>query len=356
MTTAQAYGMENIRSRPDRESVSHKCERSFRPPWFLRNGHVQTLAGMYLYGSRSASQRGLTVQRTSGRVQLSDGDRLVFQDECPAGWKPGDRVALFLHGLGGSHASPHMTRTATRFREQQIRTVRLDWRGCGAGGGLARAPYHSGRSNDLEETLQHLQELFPGSPFTVVGFSLGGNILLKWLGEACAETNSPVGVDRAIAVCPPIDLSLTVDSLTKGWGRLYGDYFCRSILREVAYRRRRHPDTLIPDGWGKRLPKTIYEFDDTFTAPICGFQSAQDYYSKSSSGQRLSSITVPTLIVAAQDDPLIPFEQFKTATFSASTTLTAPRHGGHLGFCHWGGHAWLDQRIVEWGTHTAESA
>jgi predicted alpha/beta-fold hydrolase len=320
----------------------------FRPSWFFRNGHVQTLAGMYIYGPRANRHNSAPCPSTSGDVLLSDGDRLVYQDDCPAGWKPGDRVALLLHGLSGSHASPDMTRIASLLNQKNVRTVRLDWRGCGAGVALARYPYHSGRSDDLLAAIAEITLRCPGSPMTVIGVSLGGNVALKLLGEARGAAECLAAVDRAIAVCPPIDLTTTVKSLRNGLAQLYDRHFCKVCISDVRHRQRFRPDAIVPEGWFARLPRTLYEFDDTFTAPVSGFESAADYYAKSSSNQFLPAIKIPTLVIAAQDDPVVPFHQFQVADYSSTTKLLAPRHGGHMGFCTAHGLGWLDQHIVAW--------
>ncbi len=321
--------------------------QQFLPPWYFRNGHIQTLAGLYVFSPR-ASLRGLSVSATMGEIALDDGDRLVYHDDCPAEWKPGDRIALLLHGLGGSHASPYLVRIAGRLNQLRVRTFRLDWRGCGAGAALARYPYHSGRSEDLDATIRGLQNRCPGSAVSLIGFSLGGNVALKWLGELSRNRGMQTRVDRAVAVCPPIDLHFTVSAMRRGWGKLYDRYFCKGCIQAVRHRRGLRPDTVVPEGWFSRQPRTLYEFDDTFTAPVSGFQSADDYYARSSANQFLSSITVPTLVLAAQDDPLIPYEQFRIADYSGTTELLAPTHGGHLGFCNRRGQDWLDEQVIAW--------
>ncbi|WP_175517065.1 YheT family hydrolase [Planctomicrobium piriforme] len=323
-------------------------EDLFSPPVFFRNGHVQTLAGMYVYSPWAGRERSSFGVSLSGEVLLSDDDRLVYQDDRPKNWQSGDRVALLLHGLGGSHASHYMSRIARLLNQHNVRAFRLDWRGCGAGVTLARYPYHSGRSSDLAATLAEIQARCPGSPITVIGFSLGGNVTLKLLGETQNSLGSFAAIDRAVAVCPPIDLNMTVTSLGKGWSQLYDRYFCKACTRDVRNRQRQRPDAIIPDGWFSRLPRTLYEFDETFTAPVSGFESAAEYYARSSANQFLAAITVPTLVIAAQDDPLIPFAQFKAADYSAATKLLAPQHGGHLGFCTPRGLGWLDRQILNW--------
>lgn len=320
----------------------------FRPSWIFRNGHVQTLAGIYVFGPWAGRNDSNSCTSTVSEILLSDGDRLIYHDDCPADWKPGNRAALLLHGLSGSHASPYVSRIARLLNQKNVRTLRLDWRGCGAGIALARYPYHSGRSDDLSAAITEIKLRCPGSPITVIGFSLSGNITLKLLGEAGHCAKSPIEVDRAIAVCPPIDLSTTVKSLRKGLTRLYDSYFCKALIRDVRNRQRLRPDAIVPSGWYARPPRTLYEFDDTFTAPVSGFDSAADYYAKSSSNQFLAAIRVPTLVIAAQDDPVIPFNQFEAADYSPLIKLLAPRHGGHLGFCTARGLGWLDHHIVEW--------
>lgn len=320
----------------------------FRPPWYFRNGHVQTLAGMYVYGPRADRPNSTPCTSTTGEIVLDDGDRLVYHDDLPAGWMPGDRVALLLHGLSGSHASPDMSRIARLLNQKNVRTMRLDWRGCGAGAALARYPYHSGRSNDLLATLAEITIRCSCSPITVIGISLGGNVALKLLGEPRDSAECLSAVDRAIVVCPPIDLSATVKSLRKGLTQLYDRYFCKACIRDVRQRQQVRPDAVIPDGWSARPPRTLYEFDETFTAPVSGFASAADYYTQSSSNQFLAAIQIPTLVIVAQDDPIVPFQQFRAADYSSTTKLLAPRHGGHVGFCTARGLGWLDRQIVDW--------
>ena len=150
---------------------------AFRPHPLLRGGHFQTLAGFYLTG------RPLAYKAQQHRVALADGDQLVLHDDQPADWQPGDRAALLIHGLAGCHQSSYMPRVAAALEERGIRVFRLDLRGCGAGVGLARMPYHGGRSEDAAAALETLTRLCPDSPVALVGFSMGGNIALKLLGE-----------------------------------------------------------------------------------------------------------------------------------------------------------------------------
>ena len=320
----------------------------FRPPWMFRNGHIQTLAGTYVFGHGPKRYRLPAATSTLGEVSIGDGDRLVYHDDCPPTWRAGDPIALLLHGLAGSHLSPYMGRIAAQLYRQNIRAIRLNWRGCGTGMLLARYPYHSGRSEDLLATIDTLHDRFPSSPITVIGFSMGGKVALKLLGEAGAVGNGTAGIARAVAVCPPIDLSVTIEYISTGWARVYDAYFAKTCVRNVRSRQQVRPDAIVPEGWFAQPPRCMREFDESFTAPVCGFASASDYYAKCSARPFLPTISVPTLIIAAQDDPVIPFGPFADATLSPTTQLRAPKHGGHLGFITHAGPCWLDQQIVNW--------
>ena len=314
----------------------------FRPHPLLRGGDFQTLAGAYLPGPRciyKAQQR---------LVALPDGDRLVLHDDCPAAWQPGDRVALLIHGLSGCHQSPYMKRNALRLEEVGVRVFRMDLRGCGAGVGLARLPYHSGRSEDAAAALLAIAELCPASPVALVGFSMGGNIALKLLGElgegVCGH------LDRAVAVCPPIDLAPAVEQLHRPRTRLYERHFVRRLVMKVKERERALPDLPVTDF--RRLPRSLWEFDDVFTAPVCGFGRAINYYREAGAIRVAEGIRLPALVIASQDDPLIPATPLERLRACPSVELRITRHGGHIGFVGWreGGRRWLDERIVEWVT------
>lgn len=320
----------------------------FHPWWPLRNGHVQTLAGTYVFGRWTGRRALPQVTLTLGEVAVDDGDRLVYLDDCPPGWRLGDPVVLLLHGLSGDHNSPYMRRIASKFYRRQIRVVRLDWRGSGAGMKLARYPYHSGRSADLLAAVEALQDRIPDSPLNVVGFSMGGNILLKLLGEVGAAGKGGAGISKAIAVCPPIDLVFTIDSLQSGLASLYDRFFAKACFRDVCRRQQQRPDAVIPDGWFARRPRTLREFDESFTAPVCGFASANDYYIRSGAIRFLSTIAMETLIIATADDPVIPFDQFVKADYPPHVKLHATRHGGHMGFVTARGSGWMDDQILSW--------
>lgn len=310
----------------------------FRPHPLLFNGHLQTI---FAHCFDAAPPLPATETWT---CSLDGDDRLVLHDDAPADWPDGGPVCLLVHGLGGSHASAYLRRIARKLSQRGVRVVRMDLRGCGAGAGLARRPYHGGLSGDVDCALRAAAERAPGSLLLLVGFSLGGNLCLKLLAEYGASP--PAYLRAALAVCPPVDLALSVQRL----GRVYSRYFARLLWRRVRESRALGP--YAPNVALSRAPRNLLAFDEQFTAPAWGFADAADYYARSSSGPRLESITVPTTILAAADDPLVPIAALRAAALSPSTVLELTSCGGHMGFiCPRGLVAdgrWMDAYVVEW--------
>jgi predicted alpha/beta-fold hydrolase len=313
----------------------------FRPHPLFRGGHAQTLAGAYL--------PGVPVPYRAKRhtVRLPDGDSLVLHDDRPPFWRQGDRAAVLVHGLAGSHGNQTMARTAAKLCRRGVRVFRMDLRGCGAGVGLARLPYHAGRSEDAAAALARTAEICPGSPLALVGFSLGGNIALKLAGES---GEAPPGkLDRVIAVAPPIDLLRCSLNIGRGVNRVYDAAFVRRLVANVR-RQPRHMPARARLGKG-HVPRTLLEFDDRITAPLGGFASAEEYYARSSAGPLLASIRVATWMLAAEDDPLVPAAIYAAARLSDHVELSLTRHGGHLGYFGVAGmdadRRWMEWRVVE---------
>lgn len=316
----------------------------FRPHPLFPTGHLQTLAGLLLPHGRA------TEQARQHAVVLGDGDQVILHDDCPPAWQAGDRTALLIHGLAGCHTSPYMQRIARKLNLRGVRTFRMDLRGCGAGVGLARMPYHSGRSEDARAALGKIAELCPDSPTTLIGFSLGGNITLKLLGESAG--NLPPHLDRAVAVCPPVDLLKCVKSLARGVNRLYDRHFVGLLRQQLGTQQCLIPDA--PQLDARYQPRGVFDFDEMFTAPVCGFGTALNYYRLCSSAQFVPEIQVPTLILAAADDPLVPRQMFADLRLSDEVTLNLAPAGGHLGFIGRRNgdpdRRWMDWRVVEWAT------
>lgn len=306
----------------------------FRPPWWLRGGHRQTVISTF-WGHGS-----LKLASKQKQIPLSDGDSMVIHIELPTRVSQRDvrdqatPVVVLIHGLGGSHASPYMIRIANQCRDKGFVAVRVDLRGCGAGTAIACGPAHAGCSPDLAAVVEHLCQEFPNSQLLIAGFSMGGNVLLKMLAEAAegayADRFSLDRIDRCVAIAPPIDLEYCSNKMEKGLRRLYAAYFLRSLRRQVFARQEKWPQwAAIP--WAP-APKTIREFDNRYTAPMGGFKDASDYYYQSSSIHRLPQLRTPTTILAAKDDPIVPVEIFRDVKLSSTTQQFISPHGGHVGF------------------------
>jgi predicted alpha/beta-fold hydrolase len=282
---------------------------------------------------------------------LSDGDTVLLHDSQPPGWTAGDPLVLLLPGLTGSHQSSYIVRTAAKLNARGVRAVRMDPRGWGRSPELARGAFHAARTEDIREALHFLAALAPAAPLGVVGFSLTGNMLLKLLGSG-AEL--PPSLHRAAALCPPIDLTQCADRLERPLPRrIYGSHFLKYLRRHIQLRQRLRPDDWPVEEFSRvRAVRTLLQFDEAFTAARAGFGSAAEYYRTCSAKPHLERITVPTLLIADRDDPVIPGEVFDDLLPSPAVTLHLTEGGGHLGFIgRRNGDPdlrWLDWRIVEW--------
>ncbi len=316
--------------------------QGFRPLPLLTNPHVQTLVAAKL----TVPLEPPSVTRL---VKLPDGDTIALEVSTPRGWQPDDQTVVLLHGLCGCHRSPYMQRLARKLLRCGIRAARMNLRGCGSGKGLARYPYHSGQSADVLAVLEHLHQAAPASPVTLVGFSLGGNIVLKLAGEL--STVVAYNLQRVIAICAPVDLVAAIRLLSQPHNRLYNRYFTRLLYADVAYRYTCFPDlprTELPAGL------SLYEFDEYYTAPQCGFRGALDYYRRCSAAPLVPRITIPCHILFAADDPMVEAHTFDSVALPANVQVIHTRYGGHLGFLgipgRAGGYRAMDAQLLAWIT------
>jgi uncharacterized protein len=312
----------------------------FRPLPLLGNPHVQTFLGNLLPVS------GFPFPSRERAVQLADGDQLMLHDSSPADWKPGNRIALLVHGLGGSHHSGYMQRVGRLLLARGMRVVRMDLRGCGRGLAVARRPYHGGCSDDVRAAVEEIRRWSTSSPVTLIGFSLGGNIVLKLAGESASR---PVeGLERVAALAPPIDFERCAALLASPRNRVYEQFFVRGLIQQVRLRQR-----LFPEDAAIQFPArmSMRRFDDLYTSPRCGFDGATHYYRSAASLPLLPRIEVPTFMLTARDDPFIAVEPFERLRPPAQVRVVIAPRGGHLGFLGRsgaGGIRWAEQRIAEW--------
>ena len=344
---AEAVG--KLLSMPSERSA--EAPPGFKPPWWLRGPHAQTIGSTLMPQSLPEHRAILR------RVDLDDGDALAVHDDCPAGWQPGGRVAILSHGLADHHRSPLLVRLADKLTQRGVRVFRWDMRGCGAGMALARRPYHAGCSDDLAAVVEQvLAWCQPGgiagaaeSDLSLFGVSLSGNVLLKYLGEDPGRV--PHAVRRAISVNPPIDLVTGCESIASRANRIYDRHFTGVLVKHLEEWWRVRPDAVRPAE--EMRPRTLRQFDDWFTASALGYADALDYYRRSSAAQFIPAIRVPTTIITSRDDPFVPFEMFSAdrVAYPACVRLLATDRGGHVGFIGTGGddpdNRWLDWRVVE---------
>jgi predicted alpha/beta-fold hydrolase len=313
----------------------------------LRSGHAQTVFAAF------SDRVAIPYNAVRHIVSTTDGDSLVLHDDLPPGWQPGGLTVLLVHGLGGCHGSPYMVRIAHKLHARGVRVFRLDMRGCGAGFRLAQRPGHGGRSEDVAAAVEFVAAICPDSPLVVAGFSLGGNIVLKMLGELGATGTRHLV--RAMAVAPPIDMLACSQNIERRSMFLYNRWFVRNLLRETELRREFNRELSQIDL--SRLPRTLFEFDDRVTAPLSGFSGAREYYARSSSAPLLRQIGIPTLVLTAADDPIVPAKMFTAAERSPQVALHVTRRGGHVAYFGRSrtdpDHFWLDWRVVEFVTADA---
>ena len=297
----------------------------YEAPWWLPGGHLQTIAAALAPAPRIAWRRE--------RWDTPDGDFIDLDWAEPEENADGPLLAIF-HGLEGSSASPYARAIAAQALAAGWRCVVPHFRGCS--GELNRLPraYHSGDSEEIGWILNRLQALH------VVGISLGGNALLKLLGER----GDSINLQRAVAISAPLDLAAAGRNLDAGLSReIYTRTFLRTLKRKTFEKMRRQGIAI--DESRLRKARTFWEFDDAVTAPLHGFLGADDYWARSSSAQWLHRIRIPTLVLNARNDPFMPASVLDAiGKVPPNVVLEFPRSGGHAGFPGRG--RWLARRVL----------
>lgn len=318
----------------------------FRPAWFAPNRHIQTMWGKLF---RRTPRLALRVERWP----MPDGDHVELHrlDEDATAAAAGRPRLLVLHGLEGGPQSHYVHGLLQLAHDRGWGGDLLVFRSCGAQLNEARRFYHSGETGDLTAVIERLVVEHPGSPLALAGVSLGGNVLLKLLGERGDDIHPAVRAAAAVSV--PFDLARGSDSVSQGFARVYERHFLQSLMRKVTAKLERYPDLCDP----ARLPavRTLRAFDDAVTAPLHGFASAADYYTRSSSLHFLRAIRRPTLLLSAEDDPFLPASVLDEVRAIAATTAALrvefPPAGGHAGFIAgqlpWRPLYYAEQRVID---------
>lgn len=318
---------------------------TFKPAWWLSNCHLQTI-----YPALFRNEPNPPDYR---REQLTtpDGD-FIDVDFCGAGKQP---LIILLHGLTGSSQSGYIKGLQRALFKQGLRSAALNFRGCSGQSNNRARCYHSGETEDIHFLYHTLRQREPGTPIAAVGFSLGGNVLLKWLGEQ----GENLDLFAAIAVSVPLLLGICATKLDNGLSRRYRSNLLKE-LRGYMHRKLQHLENMEYTKEAMKIKElgdlssinSFWQYDDRVVAKLHGFQDVHDYYNRSSSRQYLKSITVPTLLIQSVDDPFMTPEVLpEPDEIPLHVQLEFTQHGGHVGFIS--GRTplrpryWLEQRLPE---------
>lgn len=310
-----------------------------RPAWWAKGPHAQTI-----WGSLLRPVRPVKLQRE--RWETPDSD---FMDLDRAPGAPGTPILIVLHGLEGSAHSKQVLGLLAAALARGWRGVGVNFRSCSGEPNRLRRSYHGGETSDLGWIIQRVIADRPDGSILCAGLSLGGNVLLKYLGEQGKLLPPPVRA--AVAISTPFDLAQSAHALERGFSRVYMARLVRSLKAKTLAKLERYPD--LVDRPALAAARTLAEFDEAVTAPVHGFRSAADYWGTCSSAAFLPKIRRPTLLINAKDDPFLPESALPLAAVSANRFLTAefPASGGHLGFLTgpWPGRfsCWAEERAIQ---------
>jgi uncharacterized protein len=311
-------------------------ESTYRPPLLFSNPHVQTV-----FPSVFRKVNGVSYRRE--RIDTPDDDFLDL-DFSTVG---SSRIVIVLHGLEGDSGRAYVTGMVKAFNRRGWDALALNFRGCGGEINRQLRFYHSGDTEDLQTTIDYVIAKNTYSEIALIGFSVGGNVVLKYLGER--GTNVPPLIEKAVVFSVPCDLATSAVKIASQENRIYMKRFLRMLHRKIRMKMRAMPGSIHDEGFDRI--KDFRDFDNRYTAVFHGFKGAEDYWSSSSSKQFLAGIAMPTLLVSAQDDPFLTQECFPAdeAASSSSFFLEVPAHGGHVGFVTFnnGGEYWSESRAAD---------
>lgn len=309
----------------------------YQPPFPFTYGHLQTL-----YPTLLRKLPPTSPQRQ--RIETPDGDFLDI-DWHLAGEAHGQGVVIVSHGLEGNSRKKYPLGMARHLNSLGWDVVCLNFRGCSGEPNRLPRSYHSGVTDDLHTVLRHALATGGYRKAALIGFSMGGNQTLKYLGEDPAKV--PAEVIAAVAFSVPCDLASSSRRLERFDNRLYMQYFMKGLREKVKVKAEMFPELLDIEGLGGM--RTFFPFDDKYTAPIHGFRDAMDYYTRCASLQFLDAIRVPTLLVQAADDPFLTESCYPRAEAEASSYLhlEIPDYGGHVGFMQPGEVYWSEERAAK---------
>ncbi|WP_298478820.1 alpha/beta fold hydrolase [uncultured Maribacter sp.] len=293
---------------------------SYNPPLIFKNGHLSTIYSGIFRQVKNVSQK-------RERIMLSDGDFLDL--DWSYSTKKTKKVVLLIHGLEGNAQRAYVTGSATLFNNHHYDVCAINLRGCSGEINRVYRSYHSGATEDLKATIQHILETKNYSSIYIKGFSLGGNLTLKYLGE---NTNIPKEIKGAVAISVPCDLHNSLQQLLKSKNIPYAIRFKKHLIGKLKEKQKLFPDKVLDKDI--KTIRTLLDFDNFYTSKAHGFKNALDYYAKSSCLQFLPNINKSVLLINAQNDSFLgkscyPIEIAKNHDY---LHLETPKYGGHVGF------------------------
>jgi predicted alpha/beta-fold hydrolase len=309
--------------------ASHAAD--FQPRRYLRNGHLQTIAGNYL----ARADDLLAPEAQLVEVSPATANQIASQVLCHCHWQPEEvRVtrptAIIVHGLEGSSDSQYVVGNSNKLWRAGCNVIRMNMRNCGGTEALSPTLYHSGFSNDVLAVMNFFVAQYGLRSMSLIGYSMGGNLVLKLAGEL--GTAAPAALHSVIGVSPAVDLRESADALHLPQNRLYELKFLRNLQR-----RFRRKAVLFPRAYDRNRAvgiRSLREFDDRITALYSGFTGADDYYHRAAAARVLDRIAVPALILHALDDPFVRLtaETREKIRANSHITLIESNHGGHCAF------------------------
>lgn len=317
----------------------------FTPAFGMSNKHIQTLFASFFRNKPQPK----TLQE---RLHLKDGDFLDLNWCYTHNSNPNTPIVILFHGLTGSVKSPYIRGMMDKLSKNGLNTVLMHFRSCSGEINTLPRAYHSGETGDALYCIETIQKRFTCAPLYAIGYSLGGNMLLKLLGEL--GDDSPL--NAAVSVSAPMQLHISSEVISKGFSRLYQKHLIAGITNTLKKKYSQHDMQSLLNFKEENINtiKTFFEYDSIYTAPIHGFDSANDYYTKCSAKQYLKDIHTPTLIIHASDDPFMDDRVLPSKEeISSSVFLEVSKNGGHVGFVEgslFKPKYWLEERIVKFFT------
>jgi predicted alpha/beta-fold hydrolase len=320
------------------------------PPYvpFFSNPHLATIAGNF-WSRPEVDQRW---PRQAVYYDTEPGVKILVHSQQPDSAPRGELV--LVHGLEGSSNAGYARSMAWAALQRGFAVHRFNMRSCGGTDQFASTAYHAGQTSDLLSFLRTRKQAGAG-PIFLVGFSLGGNVVLKLAGESAQDASQLLA--GVCGVCAPIDLAVCAQAIGRKDNLIYQRRFLAALKDRVRRRHLQAPEIYSLE----YLPqvRTILDFDNLYTARIFGFGTAANYFRTQSCNQFLDRISIPTLLIAAKDDPLVPFKVYSHPAFGANPNLSllAPDHGGHLGFLsRHRPRFWLDEVVLDWMESTNKTS